>query len=95
VSTGGAFRHAEGSGQVLRNIIIVPYDPAWPALFRQIGGRLREALGDVALRIDHIGSTAVPGLAAKPIIDVQVSVAALEPTDPFRAQREGRMAPAA
>jgi GrpB-like predicted nucleotidyltransferase (UPF0157 family) len=67
-----------------RVIRIDPYDPAWPDRFAELGRRLRGALGDVALRIDHIGSTAVPGLAAKPVIDVQISVAALEPVDPFR-----------
>jgi len=45
-------------------------------------------LGAVALRIDHIGSTAVPGLAAKPIIDVQISVASLEQIDAFRLPLE-------
>jgi GrpB-like predicted nucleotidyltransferase (UPF0157 family) len=45
---------------------------------------LRAALGEVALRIDHIGSTAVAGLAAKPVIDVQVSVAAFEPVEAFK-----------
>ncbi|BBH70106.1 hypothetical protein ACTI_67910 [Actinoplanes sp. OR16] len=65
-------------------IEIVGYDPAWPARFAEFGAVLRRALGDVALRIDHIGSTSVPGLAAKPVIDVQVSVARLEPQDPFR-----------
>jgi GrpB-like predicted nucleotidyltransferase (UPF0157 family) len=72
-----------------RTIRIVPYDPAWPARFRELGGELRAALGEVAVRIDHIGSTSVPGLAAKPIIDVQVSVERLEPIDPFRAPLEG------
>jgi len=47
-------------------IEIVPYDPAWPQHFARLGRQLRGALGEVALRIDHIGSTAVPGLAAKP-----------------------------
>jgi GrpB-like predicted nucleotidyltransferase (UPF0157 family) len=56
---------------------VCPYDPAWPSLFAALGVRLRDALGSVALRIDHIGSTSVPGLAAKPIVDVQVSIAAL------------------
>jgi GrpB-like predicted nucleotidyltransferase (UPF0157 family) len=65
-------------------IRIDPYDPEWPDRFAGLGRRLRGALGDVALRIDHIGSTAVPGLAAKPVIDVQISVAALEPVEPFR-----------
>ena len=72
-----------------RVIRIVDYDPAWPARFRELGGPLRAALGDVALRIDHIGSTSVPGLAAKPVIDIQISVAALEPTDPFRVPLQG------
>ena len=63
---------------------VVPYDSGWPDLFNGLGVKLREALGDVALRIDHIGSTAVPGLAAKPIIDIQISVTALQPTEPFR-----------
>ena len=63
----------------MQNLItIVPYDPEWPLEFRRIGQPLRETLGDLALRIDHIGSTAVPGLAAKNIIDVQVTVASLD-----------------
>lgn len=69
-------------------IIVVPYDPAWPALFKQLGARLRGALGGGALRIDHIGSTAVAGLSAKPVVDVQISVAALEPMEPYRAPLE-------
>ncbi|MFF8279596.1 GrpB family protein [Streptomyces lateritius] len=64
-------------------IEIVPYDPAWPDAFASWGGGLRAALGAVASRIDHIGSTSVPGLAAKPVIDIQISVASLEPTDAF------------
>jgi GrpB-like predicted nucleotidyltransferase (UPF0157 family) len=46
------------------------YDPAWPALFAREEARIRAALGDAALRIEHAGSTSVPGLAAKPIIDI-------------------------
>ena len=60
-------------------IVIVPYQTTWPAQFRAIGGVLREALGDLALRIDHIGSTSVPGLAAKDRIDIQITVRELEP----------------
>lgn len=60
-------------------VVIVAYDPAWPERFATLGGALREALGQVAVRIDHIGSTAVPGLAAKPVLDVQISVAAFDP----------------
>ncbi len=62
-----------------RRLVIVPYDPAWPAEFAWVGRALRKALGERALRIDHIGSTAVSGLAAKDVVDVQVTVAALDP----------------
>jgi GrpB-like predicted nucleotidyltransferase (UPF0157 family) len=55
-------------------ISIVDYRPEWAAEFDTIARPIMEALGDLALRIDHIGSTAVPGLAAKDIIDVQVTV---------------------
>lgn len=70
-------------------VVIVPYDPEWPALFAALGARLRRALGDTALRVDHVGSTSVPGLDAKPIIDVQVSVASFEPLEAFRLPLEG------
>ncbi len=57
------------------NIIeIVPYNEKWPREFAEIARPLRVALGEVALRIDHIGSTSVPGLAAKDVIDMQVTV---------------------
>jgi GrpB-like predicted nucleotidyltransferase (UPF0157 family) len=69
-------------------VVIIPYDPEWPNLFAHLGGALRAALGDFALRIDHIGSTSVPGLDAKPVIDVQISVASLEPLDAYRAPLE-------
>ncbi len=58
---------------------IAEYDSRWPRLFQERGERLRRVLGDVAPRIDHIGSTSIPHLAAKPIIDIQISVAAFEP----------------
>lgn len=58
---------------------IVEYDPRWPEEFQAIGATLREATGELALRIDHIGSTAVPGLAGKDVIDVQITAPALEP----------------
>jgi GrpB-like predicted nucleotidyltransferase (UPF0157 family) len=58
--------------------IIVPYKTSWPDEFQALAAELRRALGPLALRIDHIGSTAVPGLAAKDIIDIQVTVAALD-----------------
>jgi len=60
-------------------LVILPYDPGWPAAFRLEAARLRGVLGSLAVRIDHHGSTSIPGLAAKPVIDIQVSVAALQP----------------
>lgn len=58
-------------------VTIIDYQERWPAEFRQLAADLKQVLSDLALRIDHIGSTSVPGLAAKDIIDIQISVAAL------------------
>ena len=56
-------------------VVVVDYDPGWPDQFAALADTVRDALGDTALRIEHIGSTSVPGLAAKPIIDLLVVVA--------------------
>lgn len=56
---------------------IIPYQNSWAREFSEIAARLRQGLGKLALRIDHIGSTAVPGLAAKDVIDIQITVAEL------------------
>jgi GrpB-like predicted nucleotidyltransferase (UPF0157 family) len=69
-------------------VFIVPYDESWPERFQQLAQQLRNALGPVALRIDHIGSTSIPGLAAKPVIDIQISAADFEPLDAFRLPLE-------
>ena len=53
---------------------VLDYDPLWPRRFEQLAVRVRAALGAKALIVEHIGSTAVPGLAAKPIIDILVVV---------------------
>jgi GrpB-like predicted nucleotidyltransferase (UPF0157 family) len=68
------------------SIEIVAYDRRWPAIFEEEALRLREALGPLVVRVDHHGSTSVPGLAAKPVIDIQVSVAALQPIDAYRGR---------
>ena len=60
-------------------IEIVPYDPRWSREFEAERGRIQAAFGSRAIRIDHNGSTAVPGLAAKPVIDIQISVEPLHP----------------
>jgi GrpB-like predicted nucleotidyltransferase (UPF0157 family) len=59
-------------------IRIVEYDPRWPARAKSELDRIRRALGPAAERVEHVGSTAVPGLAAKPIVDLQLAVTAIE-----------------
>jgi GrpB-like predicted nucleotidyltransferase (UPF0157 family) len=61
-------------GPEKRAITIAGYDPEWPRTFEAHARRIAGALGGIALRIEHIGSTSVPGLAAKPIIDILVVV---------------------
>ena len=53
---------------------IADYDPQWPAIFELLRDKLNAALGSLLLRIEHVGSTAVPGLAAKPIIDIDAVI---------------------
>ena len=55
-------------------IVIADYDPAWPERFRREAAKIRAALGEAALAIEHIGSTSVPGLSAKPIVDILLVV---------------------
>ena len=57
------------------SVVIAEYDPAWSAAYDSVADRVRRALGDRVLALDHVGSTAVPGLAAKPVIDVDLTVA--------------------
>jgi GrpB-like predicted nucleotidyltransferase (UPF0157 family)/quercetin dioxygenase-like cupin family protein len=60
---------------VLREIVVVDYDPAWPASFASVRDFVWPAVADLAVRVDHVGSTAVPGLPAKPIVDLDIVVA--------------------
>jgi len=62
-------------GSEKREIVIHDYDPSWPAKFATHSAKVAAALGSTALRIEHIGSTSVPGLAAKPIVDMLLVVA--------------------
>jgi NAD-dependent deacetylase len=72
----------ENAGEVLAAVAealvepleVVAYDPAWPRLYEQEAARVRAALGQDVVEIEHIGSTAVPGLAGKPVIDVSVGL---------------------
>jgi GrpB-like predicted nucleotidyltransferase (UPF0157 family) len=61
-------------GRERRPVVIAEYDPRWPARFERERARIAAALGPVARAVEHVGSTSVPGLAAKPVIDVLVAV---------------------
>ena len=61
-------------GRERRAIVLAAPDPTWPAIFERHREVIERALGAGARRIDHVGSTSVPGLAAKPIVDIQVTV---------------------
>lgn len=71
-----------------RPLVVTAYQPQWVDDFRQIATRIRDLVGNTAVRIDHIGSTAVPALAAKDVIDIQISLPALDSacgvTNPLR-----------
>ena len=56
-------------------VTVLPYDRAWKDAFEKIKGELEEALGELALRVEHVGSTSVEGLSAKPCIDIDLVIA--------------------
>jgi len=58
-------------------VVIVDYDPQWPILYQEEKGRILGVIGHAVVAIEHIGSTAVPGLGAKPIIDIMIAVCRL------------------
>jgi dephospho-CoA kinase len=62
-------------------LTITPYDPTWPAQYARLAGRIAQAAGRTGLRVDHVGSTSVPGLAAKDVIDIQLTVGSLDEAD--------------
>jgi len=62
----------------MAHIVIAPYDPRWPELFAEERALLDAAIGDLAVAIEHVGSTSVPGLGAKPIIDIGVALRTFE-----------------
>jgi GrpB-like predicted nucleotidyltransferase (UPF0157 family) len=70
-------------------IVLADHDPAWADAFAEVGRHLRGVFGAAAPRIDHIGSTSVPGLAAKPVIDVQITVGSLAVVDGVVGHLEG------
>ena len=62
-------------------VLVVPPDPSWPARYEREAERIAGALGPAGLRLHHIGSTAIPGIHAKPVIDVLVEASSLEELD--------------
>lgn len=56
------------------SVLLRPYDLRWPGQFEQASGEIRRALGSAILDVQHVGSTAIPGLCAKPILDILVSI---------------------
>ncbi len=58
-----------------KEVVLAEYDPQWPNWFARAEEQIRGALGDAVLQLDHVGSTSVPGLAAKPLIDINLVVA--------------------
>ncbi len=64
-------------------IEILPYDPGWPLQYEEARREILSAIGEFVLRIEHIGSTAVPGLAAKPVIDILAGVHSLQHAPAF------------
>lgn len=66
-----------------RHLVIADYSTDWPDKFKSEAEQLARILGPLAERIEHVGSTAVPGLAAKPVIDIQVATARIEPRQRF------------
>jgi dephospho-CoA kinase len=74
-------RNLEAGDPAPSSAVLVPYDPSWPAQARRVVARLNNACGHHAVRIDHIGSTAIEGLDAKDVIDIQVTVASLDAAD--------------
>lgn len=79
----GYQRNARSQPRPPEPVHVVPYDPRWPQRYEVWRDRLAALLGPVARRIEHVGSTSVPGLAAKPIVDVQVSVANMADEDHY------------
>lgn len=63
-----------GAPPEYQEIVIANYDPEWPRWFEEAAGEIRAALGETALEVHHVGSTSVPGLAAKPLIDISMVV---------------------
>src|SRR5581483_9409001 len=74
---------------LMRQVTVVPYDPRWPAAFERAAREVREALGESLLAIHHIGSTSIPGIHAKPIIDMLAVASDLSRVDQCAERMRG------
>ena len=75
--------------QLNRPIVIVAYDPHWPALYEEENARILAALAPRAARLEHVGSTSIPGLAAKPVIDIAIGIPHLDQAQHYLPTLEG------
>ena len=73
----------------MRKILVVPYNPEWPTTFEKEAGLISQALGTVATEIHHIGSTSIPGIFAKPIIDILVEASSIDEVDARSSEMQG------
>jgi putative glutamine amidotransferase len=80
---GSRAKPGESEGRT-RSVEIAPYDSGWAGRFETESTRISGALGDQVVRLDHVGSTSVPGLGAKPVIDIQVSVPSMVPRSTYK-----------
>jgi GrpB-like predicted nucleotidyltransferase (UPF0157 family) len=70
----------------MRRIVVVPYDASWPRAFAQAAGELTSTMGGILLEVHHIGSTAIPGIDAKPVIDILAVVSDIAAVDQRAAE---------
>lgn len=75
-------------GRISEPVEVVAPDPAWPAVFGEVRARIEGALGSRVLAVEHVGSTAVPGLHAKPVVDVDLTVADPDAEDDYLGELE-------
>ena len=87
--TGIFMRFDDTQEPLAHTLQLVPYDPAWPARFEREAARIHDVIGNCSLAIEHVGSTSVPGLLAKPILDLAIAVGSEVDADACIAPLEG------
>lgn len=86
----GGFVVKTSKERLKERLEIVAWDRAWAVRFEEMRARLAEALGDTAVRIEHVGSTSIPGIPAKPVVDIQISVRDVDDDEAFVAPIEAQ-----